>query len=450
LPTKTSKHFSPKISPARRAAFDILRRVEQHGAYTSILLAAKAEELQPNDRAFAHELVMGVLRRQLWLDHLIRHYSKREASTLDTAVRIALRVGLYQLRFMSRVPPSAAVNESVNLVRAAGVSSAGALVNAVLRRAAREPEYDPVANISDPVERLAVESSHPLWLLQRWTANWGFADAAAFAHANNEIPPLAFRVVNQSANNDALENWLKSNDVEASRSAIAEGAWRARGKTSALLDLAANDQVYIQDEASQLIARVLGAMSGDRILDVCAAPGGKTTQIASLGGPSAKVVAGDLHQHRLRTIRMTAQSQSLSNIQCVALDGLDELPFPSASFDRVLVDAPCTGTGTFRRNPEIRWRLAPSDIEDLAQRQLRILLNAAAAVKSGGRLVYSTCSVELEENEHVIEEFMRQSNDFRPLEINVKKELQTGRNTARTWPHRHGTDGFFIAAFQRA
>lgn len=447
MATKTPKHSPAKISAARRAAFEILRRVEESGGYTSFLLAAKAEELEPNDRALTHELVLGVLRRQLWLDHLIAYYSNRTVTTLDTPVRIALRIGLYQLRFMSRVPPSAAVNESVNLVRSAGVGSAGALVNAILRRATREPDYDPVAQISDPVQRLAVESSHPTWLIQRWVNNLGWEEASAFARANNEIAPAAFRIVNQTANMNPV---LDSLQGLVSPSEITAGAWRSNAKNTLLHELARTGQVYIQDEASQLVAHVLDPSSGDRVLDACAAPGGKTTHIAGLAGRSALIVAGDLHQHRLRTIGMTAQAQALSNIRCVVLDGTHELPFASKTFDRVLVDAPCTGTGTLRRNPEIRWRLSPEDLADLAARQLAILTNTARTVKSGGRLVYSTCSVEPEENEQVIEKFISQNDDFEPAPLKVKESLRTSLNTARVWPHRDGADGFFIAAFQRA
>lgn len=450
MAAKTSKHSPTKISPGRRAAFEILRRVEESGSFTSFLLAAKATELQPNDRAFTHELVLGVLRRQLWLDRLISHYSKRDVAGLDLPVRIALRLGLYQLRFMSRVPQSAAVNESVNLVRSAGVGSAGAFVNAVLRRATRESEYDPVSDITDPVEKLALESSHPAWLIERWINNWGITEVSALVHANNELPPTAFRIVKTKANEAEVLHSLEVSGVVVSPSPVTAGAWRASGKTSALYDLAAKGEVYIQDEASQLVAHVLAATAIDRVLDVCAAPGGKTSQIADLAGACVTIVAGDLHQHRLRTIKMTTQGQALSNVLCVALDGRHELPFTNASFDRVLVDAPCTGTGTLRRNPEIRWRLTASDIDDLSQRQLRILLNASATVKSGGRLVYSTCSLEREENEQVIEKFLEQTSDFRPVQINVKDELKTSLNTARTWPHRDGADGFFIAAFQRA
>ena len=447
--TKQKAAANISISPARLNAFEILRRVEEGGAYASVLLATKAAQLEPSDRALAHELVMGVLRRQLWLDHLISHYAGRDVQRLDLAVRIALRMGLYQLRFMSRVPPSAAVNESVNLVRKARLQSSAALVNAVLRRATRESDYDPVAGVSDPVESLAVETSHPDWLIRRWVHNWGLEEATAFAKANNEVAPTAFRINHEATEANEILEGLRSAGADLSPSSLAPGGWRISGATQLLRELAREGRVYIQDEASQLVAHVLGARDGDRVLDVCAAPGSKTTHIASLTGPSSVIIAGDLHAHRLRTVASSATAQRLTNIHCVVLDGLQQMPFVTEAFDCVLVDAPCTGTGTLRRNPEIRWRISAADLDELAQRQVEILMKAASVVKSGGRLVYSTCSVEPEEDEQIIDRFTAQNQDFEPLSLPINSPLLTKSNMARVWPHREGADGFFIAAFSR-
>jgi 16S rRNA (cytosine967-C5)-methyltransferase len=438
-----------KVSPARRAAFEILRRVEEGGAYASTLLATRAVELKPNDRALTHELVMGVLRRQLWLDRLMAHLVGRDPGRLDAVVRLSLRLGLYQLRFMSRIPASAAVNESVSLVRQARVSSATSLVNAVLRRATREPEYDPAAEISDRLERLAVDTSQPLWLIKRWVAAWGIAETERFARANNEAAPLSFRIRNEPANGDAVIRSLEASGAELKASSVAPGGWRLSGPATRLQELAREGQVYIQDEASQLVAHVLNAQANERVLDLCAAPGSKTTHIADLSGTQSLIVAADIHQHRLRSAKKSSVVQGLSNIEFVALDGSRPLPFAEQSFDRVLVDAPCTGTGTLQRNPEIRWRLTAADIADLASRQLQILVQAARMVKPGGRLVYSTCSVEPEENEEVIDKFVAQAADFRRLTLQVNPQFITDSGAARTWPHRDGADGFFISSFER-
>jgi len=439
---------SNPASAARLAAFDILMRVAE-GAYASVLLAARESELKPVDRALCYELVLGVLRRQLWLDRLIEHYASRKVAELDVAVVVVLRLGLYQLRFLSRIPDSAAVNESVNLIHSARLRSAGGLVNAVLRRATREPQTDPTSNINDPVERLSVATSHPSWLIERWTKAFGVEETEAFARANNEPAPLAFRVVNSRAQEADVCERLRQSGAELVPSTITTGAWRVTGAGSLLAELASTGQVYLQDEASQLVAGLLDVRPGQRVLDLCAAPGSKTTQIADLSQDSAVIVAADLYRHRLNTVVSSAQLQGLRSIHCVALDGLHPLPFSEASFDRVLVDAPCSGTGTLRRNPEIRWRISPADIQDLSGRQKQLLFNASRAVRPGGRLIYSTCSVEPDENEAVVQAFLENNETFGLARLPLTTSLITSFGAARTWPHREGTDGFFICAFER-
>lgn len=424
-----------QISPARLAAFDILRRVGD-GAFSSVLLASEEPKLKVADRALTHELVLGVLRWQLWLDKLVEHFSQRRVESLDQPVRIALRLALYQLRFLSRVPASAAVNESVNLVRRAKLSSAAAFVNAVLRRAIREADYDPAAVVEDPLQRLAIETSHPVWLIDRWIKSSGLTEAGLLARANNGVPPTAFRVVQTRANPDDVVQELTDAGGAVKRSAIAENAFRVSGASAVLRELSATGRIYLQDEASQLVAQVVETLPGERILDLCAAPGGKTTLLADRAGDQALIVAGDRSATRMTTITTTAALHQLRAIKPVLLDAADKLPFASETFERVLVDAPCSGTGTLRRNPEIRWRLVNEDIPNFAAAQKQFLRNAAEVLKAGGWLVYSTCSVELEENEEVIEDFLANHPRFVQLK------------TLRTWPHREGSDGFFMAVLQ--
>ena len=421
-----------EISPARLAAFNILQQVET-GAFSSVLLAAEEPHLQPTDRALCHELVLGVLRWLRHLDKIIEHFSKRRIESLDPAVRIALRLGLYQLRFLTRIPASAAVNEAVSLVRVARLSSATAFVNAVLRRATREAEYDPAAEISDPLERIAVQTSHPAWLIDRWAKSFGVAEAEAFAEANNVVPPTAFRVVSTKTNESEVLSKLSEAGATLESSNVVQGAWRVSGATSLLRELSTAGQIYLQDEASQLVAQIVDAKPGERVLDLCAAPGGKTTQMAGRSGDRALIVAADISATRMNTIVTTMRLHELESISPVQLDATAQLPFAPHSFDKVLVDAPCSGTGTLRRNPEIRWRLSPADIATLAAQQKRILKRAVEMVKPGGHLVYSTCSVEYDENEQVIQDVLASDDRFRPL------------NAIRTWPHREGSDGFFVS-----
>ncbi|HEX8096787.1 MAG TPA: RsmB/NOP family class I SAM-dependent RNA methyltransferase, partial [Pyrinomonadaceae bacterium] len=278
---------------------------------------------------------------------------------------------------------------------------------------------------------------------------FGREEAQAFALSNNERPPTAFRLVPAGdAERDVLEE-LRAAGAELEASRVALDAWRVKGAGAVVRNLAAEGLIYIQDEASQLVAHALGAQPGELILDACAAPGSKTTHIAARTSSRAHVVAGDLYEHRLRLVREAVGRQRAATVSLVAYDAEAALPFKSALFDRVLVDAPCTGTGTLRRNPEIRWRISPSDIPDLASRQASILRNAARAVRPGGRLVYSTCSVEPEENEEVVEAFLNERGDFVESALDVPGRMKVGAGRARTWPHRDGSDGFFVAAFER-
>ena len=422
---------SKEIGPARLAAFRILQQVET-GAFSSVLLAAEEPHLKSVDRALCHELVLGVLRWQLFLDRIVEHFSKRRVESLDAAVRIALRLGLYQLRFLTKIPASAAVNESVSLVRAARLSSATAFVNAVLRRAVREREYDPTAEVSDPLEKIAVQTSHPLWLIERWAKSFGVEETETFAQANNHVPPTTFRVVHTRAGETEVLAKLREAGAMLEASQITDSAWRVSGATSLLREMSAAGEIYLQDEASQLVAHAMDVKLGDRVLDVCAAPGGKTTLIADSAGDEAFIVAGDRSPSRMATVVATTRLHELKSITPVLLDATKPLPFASESFDRVLVDAPCSGTGTLRANPEIRWRLAPTDFANLAEQQKQIGGRAVEVLKPGGRLVYSTCSVELEENEEVIED----------LNLKLIRKL-------RTWPQREGVDGFFISILEK-
>ena len=251
------------IARARSAAFEILRRVEQDGAYSSVLLAELDEKMRTEDRALTHELVLGVLRRRLWLDRVIEHFADRQTGDLDLPVRLALRLGVYQLRFLSRIPASAAVNDSVNLVRAGRVSSAAGLVNAVLRRATREPDYDPTVGVPDADERIAIETSHPQWLIRRWANALGFEKAVTLARANNEPAPVAFRLTAKAlsieAGPDRISKQLESDGALLTPSNIVPNSWQVAGAGKILRKLAIDGLIYLQDEASQLVAHLLNA-----------------------------------------------------------------------------------------------------------------------------------------------------------------------------------------------
>jgi 16S rRNA (cytosine967-C5)-methyltransferase len=348
------------ISPARQIAFDILRKVHE-GGYASDLLVQRSAQLDSRDAGLASEIVFGCLRYQAQLDYLIARRARRP---LDPEVRIALRMGIYQLRYLDRIPPHAAVGESVELVKRIHRASAAGLVNAILRKTDRQPV---------PWPDRATELCMPPWLLEKWDRQFG-PDAA--------------------------------NSIAAAFLQPAETYVATTGR--------------IQDIGAQSIVPFLDLRPGQTFLDLCAAPGNKTAQAIECG---VQAVACDIHLHRLK---------QMSDLNCslVVLDGTQPLPF-RAKFDRILVDAPCSGTGTLGRNPEIKWRLQPSDLVELHAKQVALVRQAMNHLCPGGLLVYSTCSLEKEENEQVIE------------------EIPGNWQTSERLPEVSAGDGFFVAVLSR-
>ena len=424
-----------KISPARAAAFDVLSRIESDGAFSSVLLPIYEERLSTVDRGLCHELVMGVLRKQLFLDRVIEHFSA--GKKLDAAVRIAIRLGAYQLVFLDKIPAYSALNESVNLAQRARKTSAKGLVNAVLRKITTGV---PPLKFENEIERTSIETSHPEWLVRKWAADFGLADAQQIAAANNEVPKAAFRLTPKAGDSNVMEGRKQSD--------LVEGCYFADSFDEQLRAAAESGEIYFQDEASQLVAQVAAKGAGRNVLDVCAAPGGKTTQIAS-AITEAVIVAGDLHRARTRFLRSTCERQGIEYVHVVQYDAAEALPFAEGTFDTVLVDAPCSGTGTIRHNPEIRYLLRENELPELAVKQLAILRNASKLVRVGGRMIYSTCSLQVEENEAVCRAFLDENADFRQKTPDVPERFVTSEGFARTFPHRDGMDGFFIAEFRR-
>ncbi len=427
------------ISPARSAAFDILLRIESERAFSSVLLPSYEAEMSRADRSLCHEITLGTLRRQIYLDRIIDTLAG--GRKLDAEVRIALRLGLYQLTYLDRVPAYSAIDESVNLVKRAKKRSASGFANAILRRVERAM---PALEYSDEVDRLSVETSHPRWLIEKWTGDHGTDKAAAIAHGNNELPRAAFRLIAPHDDNG------RGLPATAAVSEFVENCYVSSRINPKLLEMAELGKIYFQDEASQMAAHAVTIPAGGRFLDVCAAPGGKTGLIARRYGSDASLVAaGDLYDQRVDMLRENCRCQGAAGVVVVQYDAARALPFADAAFDSVLVDAPCTGTGTIRHNPEIRYFLKPRDFEQLPLKQLSILTNASKLVKPGGSLVYSTCSLESEENEAVCEQFMASNDAFRQALPRMPERFLTDSGFARTWPERDGMDGFFAAAFER-
>ncbi|MGA9730673.1 MAG: transcription antitermination factor NusB, partial [Candidatus Acidiferrales bacterium] len=336
------------ISVARKIAFEVLRRVEEEGAYASDLLHAElGAGVKAEDAGLATELVLGVLRWRRLLDFLLERQLKKAAARLELAVALALRMGLYQLRFLERVPARAAVNESVELVKRARKTSAATLVNAVLRKAAGEAgtgaaKFLP-AEISE-TERLGILHSHPTWMVERWVARFGEARAVGLLEANNRAPRLSC-ALHDLARRDEIFAGLRAAGLRVEPGEILRGAFAVAGGSVTRTAAFRDGLISIQDEASQVVPLLLGVREGERVLDMCAAPGGKTAALARAAGRAGLVVAADLHAHRLRGMREQFSRLGLGAVRLVELDAARPLPF-GVRFDRILVDAPCSGTGT--------------------------------------------------------------------------------------------------------
>jgi 16S rRNA (cytosine967-C5)-methyltransferase len=463
---KSKPQISPSgVSPARAAAFDVLLRVERESSYASELLHSPTyERLTAVDHSLTTELVMGVLRWQSLLDSQIAGVSDQPLARLDLEILIALRLAVYQLGWLTRIPARAAINESVELVKRARKRSAAPFVNAVLRKLAAgvsQVNNAPQHAISGAsVETLAVSSAHPPWLVERWTHAYGLDFAFRICQHAQSVPVTAIRLRRPEA-----EDRLRAEGIELAPGAFLASARRVQNADVTRTAAFRAGLCVIQDEASQLVAALVG--HGEHVLDCCAAPGGKTAAIADRN-PNTKVTAVELHPHRARLLRKLLREHDptseveAGNISVVAADA-QNLPF-AREFDRVLADVPCSGTGTLSRNPEIKWRLTPGDLTDLQARQLAIVRSAMAQVADRGRLIYSTCSLEKEENEDVIGRALAEGSAFRVIDCRTEIDLLqragelvwpdvsslTRGPYLRTLPGMHPCDGFFAAILEKS
>ena len=440
------------VSPARAAAFDILLRVERESSYAAELLHSNTyRNLSPADHALATELVMGVLRWRSLLDDKISAASSQPLNKLDLEVLVALRLALYQLGWLTRIPHRAALNESVELVKRARKTSAAPFVNAVLRKVSKQPpcpSAPPVVSSSSLAEFYA----HPPWLVERWTKHYDQEAARRICEHDQTIPSTSLRLRAPGAASE-----LAAEGISLSPGALLASARRVISGDITRTKSFLNGHVVIQDEASQLIAALIGR-GHEQILDCCAAPGGKTLAIADQN-PDATITAVEVHPHRARLMQKLFPKNA-HQIRILTADAR-HLPFAS-QFDRILADVPCSGTGTLARNPEIKWRLQPADLKELHDRQTTILRSAISHLKPGGRLIYSTCSLEKEENEDVVEEALRSDTNVHRLDCKPELDRLKAAGTltwpdpatltrgpyVRTIPGVHPSDGFFAAIIE--
>ena len=460
-------------SPARIAAFYAFRSVTQKKASLPQALNKTRQGLSDKrDRSLAADIVTGTLRWQGMLDHVIQECAHRPNSKLDPRILDLLRISAYQIFRQDRVPIAAIVNDAVNLTREIGRAHAAGFVNAVLRSMTRVRHEPPLPAQPDPEELAAHENtsfedwpqplqdatldylstteSHPRWLAERWIVRYGYSSTLAWVRFNNTPAPLTLRTNRIKTDRDTLIKELEQHAVHVTPARHAPDGLIVLEGNPLHTTLAQSGKFFFQSEASQLISCLANVQSGQQVLDTCAAPGGKTTALAADMNNSGFLVATDVRKSRIALLAKTIRHSGATNIRIAQADFVAGAPF-SQSFDCVVVDAPCTGLGTIRTDPDIRWRCQPNDFSKTAEIQLSILEQASQAVKSGGRLLYSTCSSEPEENEEVIVSFLKLHPKFSILDAKSLRDslgvtLTSAINSSghlRTYPFLHGLDAFF-------
>lgn len=447
------------IAPARTAAFHALRAIESGAMDLPAALAQSRRHLaDERDRSLAADVIVGTLRWQRSLNHLIVHFARRPLQKLDVDVLIILRLSVYQLLHLDRVPASAVVDDAVDLTRSARKPSATGFVNGVLRTILRQRHRLPLPpRPPDDQDReaalayLGIAHSHPDWLVARWFDRYGFENTERWVQFDNEPPHLTIRANLLQAARETVAASLERDGVETTPTRYApQGLTVTSGNPLRTSD---RGLFSVQDEASQLVPLAVDATPGEHVLDLCASPGGKTTAIAAEMRDRGVIVASDVRPRRISLLHDTIEASGARHTHVVHIGRSGPLPFTPV-FDRVLVDAPCSGLGTIRRDPDIRWRRTEADLPALAQAQRALLARAAEVVRVGGRLVYATCSSEPEENDQVVETFLRERSDFALLDLRghshpaLAPVLDDG-GRLRTLPHAHHLEAFFAAALVR-
>lgn len=454
-------------APAREAAFKALHDVETRRADLPAALAWTRQALtDARDRALAADIVTGTLRWRALLDHVIQSAAGRPLTRLDAEVVDVLRLSVYQILKLERVPTRAAVNDAVELTRRSGKRSAAGFVNAVLRAVAAgrfaPPPAAPTGSHLNGAAReawldhLSVTLSQPRWLAERWLDRYGPEAAAAWARFNNTPAPITLRANRLKATREEVTEALERAGVTVRPSRVSPDGLVVVSGHPLATPIARQGVFVVQDEASQLVAPLLDARPGERILDACAAPGNKTTALAAAMNGHGLLVATDLRPRRLLLLQATITQCGATRVVLLRADVTRTLPFRPAAFDAVLLDAPCSGLGTIRRDPDIKWRRSVDQLARFAVAQGEMLAHAARIVRPGGRLVYATCSSEPEENENVVDAFLARHPEFRltsrtaaSLPPTVQTVSLEASGVLRTLPHVHGLEAFFAARLTR-
>lgn len=436
----------------RDAALTILLTVDKHQAYSNLLLNQTIQKYKitdAKDRGLLTELAYGTLQHKMTLDYYLDPFIRGK---VDLWVRWLLRMSLYQMHYLTRIPAHAAVNEAVEIAKRRGHKGIASMVNGILRSILREGVRS-TDEIQDANERLAIATSHPQWLVNRWVESYGYEHTKAMLEENNVPPIQTVRVNTTKATVEKVVATLEREGVKSVRSEVMPECVHLLSGQAARTAAFKHGLITIQDESSMLPANVLNPQPGMKVLDMCAAPGGKTTHLAEKMQNEGSILAMDLHVKKLDLIDENTARLGLEIVQTAPLDGRKAAEFlPANGYDAILVDAPCSGLGVMKRKPDIKYTKREEDLESLQTIQLAILENAVKLLKPNGRLVYSTCTVDKRENEGTVEAFLEKHSDMElvPLE-NLPQQLVAKENTGmlQVFPQDFGSDGFFVAAFRK-
>lgn len=439
----------------RLGALEILEKIEENKAYSNLLLneTIKSKNFHQKDIPLLTELVYGTLQRKMTLDFFLDPFLKNNKK-LQSWVRQLLRMTVYQIVYLNKIPDHAAVYEAVEIAKKKGHKGIASFVNGVLRAIQRQglPSLD---TIKDPLKRLSIETSHPLWLVERWTKQWGIEKTKEMCEINLTVPIQTARVNTMKLTRKECVKLLTEEGFQVEESEVLPEAIKCLKGNLANSKAYENGYLTIQDESSMLVSYALGSKEGERILDACAAPGGKSTHLAEKLNNRGQVVSLDLHEHKVNLILQHAKRLGLTNITAKTMDARYAINhFPKETFDRILLDAPCSGLGVMRRKPDLKYTKKEEDIKDLSRIQRQLLESVTPLLKKGGILVYSTCTVDKQENEYVVQSFLQDHDDFIG-DVTMKNRLPEKVHSLvdhfqlQIFPQDFGSDGFYIACLRK-
>ncbi|OAZ48395.1 16S rRNA (cytosine(967)-C(5))-methyltransferase RsmB [Paenibacillus polymyxa] len=443
---------------AREVALDVLTGVEQEGAYSNLELNRRLQQagLSASDVGLTTELVYGTVARRNTLDYFLNKFVQKGTAKLQPWVRSLLRMSVYQLVYLDRVPDHAVVSEAVTIAKRRGHQGISGMVNGVLRSMLREPDKLRIPDDLSAEERISLEHSHPQWLVKRWIKQYGADTAEAICKANNEPPAVSVRVNTTMTSRDQLLDEMVAKGIDAVPSPVSPyGIVVRSGGNMALTSWYTDGLLSVQDESSMLVAEAVAPEPGMTVLDCCAAPGGKTAHMAELMKDRGRIVANDLHAHKHQLIHEQANRLGLDAVETVTGDALDlKERYAPASFDRILLDAPCSGFGVIRRKPDLRWSKTAEDVRDITQLQHELLDSVAGLLKPGGILVYSTCTIEPDENEGQLARFLSEHPEYELAKDHsfpdVNHEMDgIQKGSVQLLPQHFHSDGFYIARLRR-